>query len=56
MHVDANVDLRHRSSKYVRALAGMVMGYGFKVMVKPHSWCATHVADFVVNGKHVRVA
>jgi hypothetical protein len=56
VHVDANEDQRHRSSKYVQALAGMVLGYGFEVQVKPDSWCATHVADYVVNEKHMRVA
>jgi predicted RNase H-related nuclease YkuK (DUF458 family) len=52
VHVDANEDERHRSSKYVRALAGMVMGHGFQVRVKPDSWCATNVADHLVKGKH----
>ncbi len=52
VHVDANEDQRHRSSRYVRALAGMVVGHGFQVRVKPHSWCATHVADYLVKGKH----
>ncbi len=52
VHVDANEDKRHRSSRYVRALAGMVVGYGFQVRVKPDSWCATHVADYLVKGKH----
>ena len=52
VHVDANEDQRHRSSKYVRALAGMVVGHGFQVRVKPDSWCATHVADYLVKGKH----
>ncbi len=56
VHVDANEDERHRSSRYLKALAGMVVGYGFRVLVKPHAWCATHVADFVVNEKHLRVA
>lgn len=56
VHVDANEDLRHRSSRYVQALAGMVMGYGFQVRVKPHAWCATRVADYVVKDKHERVA
>ena len=28
VHVDANEDLRHRSSQYVRALSGMVLGHG----------------------------
>ena len=56
VHVDANENLRHRSSAYVQALAGTVRGYGFEVRVKPHSWCATHVADFVVKDKHQRAA
>ena len=34
VHVDANEDLRHRSSKYVQALSGMVVGHGFQVRVK----------------------
>ena len=56
VHVDANEDARHRSSKYVHALAGMVVGYGFRVEVKPHAWCATHVADYVVKEKHKKAA
>jgi len=56
VHVDANEDLRHRSSKYVRALSGMVIGHGFQVRVKPNSWCATHVADYLVKGKHHKAA
>ena len=52
VHVDANEDLRHRSSKYVQALSGMVVGHGFQVRVKPNSWCATHVADYLVKGKN----
>ncbi len=52
VHVDANEDQRHRSSKYTRSLAGMVVGHGFQVRVKPDSWCATHVADYLVKGKH----
>lgn len=56
IHVDANEDQRHRSSRYVQALAGMVAGYGFDVRVKPEAWCATHVADFVVKEKNTRAA
>ena len=56
VHVDANVDERHRSSRYVQALAGMVVGYGYQVRVKPEAWCATHVADFVVKEKNQRAA
>jgi hypothetical protein len=56
VHVDANEDLRHLSSQYVRSLAGMVLGHGFQVRVKPDSWCATHVADSLVKGKHFSAA
>ncbi len=56
VHVDANEDLRHLSSQYVRALAGMVVGHGFQVRVKPDSWCATHVADSLVKGRHPQAA
>ena len=49
VHVDANEDERHRSSNYVQALAGMVVGNGFRVHLKPDSWCATHVADRLVK-------
>ena len=56
VHVDANQDNRHQSSKYVRALAGMVVGHGFQVRVKPDSWCATHVADYLVKGKNGEAA
>lgn len=56
VHVDANEDERHSSSKYVRALAGMVIGHGFQVRVKPDSWCATHVADHLVRSKHTDAA
>ena len=52
VHVDANEDLRHRSANYVQALAGMVVGYGFRVAVKLESRCATHVADRVVKERH----
>jgi predicted RNase H-related nuclease YkuK (DUF458 family) len=56
VHVDVNADLRHMSSQYVRALAGMVVGHGFQVRVKPDSWAATHVADSLVKGKHAGAA
>lgn len=56
LHVDANEDRRHRSSDYASMLAGMVMGNGFQVLLKPDSWCATHVADHLVRGKHTRAA
>jgi len=56
VHVDVNEDLKHKSSQYVRALAGMVLGHGFQVRVKPDSWAATHLADSLVKGKHFSAA
>jgi predicted RNase H-related nuclease YkuK (DUF458 family) len=55
VHVDANPDTRYDSSDYVKQLAGMVAGSGFPVLVKPHAWCASHVADFAVKNKHQRL-
>ena len=55
VHVDANQDDRHRSARYVQALAGMVRGFGFEVRVKPESWCASRVADHLVRYAPVRV-
>lgn len=56
IHIDVNEDERHKSSKYARSLAGMGLGSGFQVRLKPEAWCASHVADHVVNERHGRVA
>ena len=56
LHIDANPDERHRSSRYARSLAGMGLGCGFEVRLKPDAWCASSVADHVVKEKHLRVA
>jgi len=56
VHIDANENLKYRSSNYVQALAGMVVGHGFKVQVKPHSWCASNVADHVAKERHQKAA
>lgn len=56
VHVDANEDVRHESSRYVQSLSGMVRGYGFPVRVKPEAWCATHVADLFAKASHPRAA
>ena len=53
VHVDANPVAAHKSSAYVQELVGLVVGQGFKVLIKPESWAATHAADYVVRG-HVR--
>jgi predicted RNase H-related nuclease YkuK (DUF458 family) len=49
VHIDANTNERHMSSKYVEELAGLAMGQGFKTLVKPESWAASHAADHVVR-------
>lgn len=56
LHLDANPKREHRSSAYASMLAGIGMGYGFKVMLKPEAWCATNVADHVVRGKNGHAA
>ena len=54
VHVDANPNPKYASSNHVKALAGMVMGYGFKHVVKPESWCSSHAADHIVKNKNER--
>lgn len=49
LHVDANPVQAHRSSRYVQELVGMVVGQGFKAVVKPQSWAATHAADRIAR-------
>jgi predicted RNase H-related nuclease YkuK (DUF458 family) len=49
VHIDANPLPRHSSSAHVQELVGLVVGQGFKALIKPDSWCATHAADHVVR-------
>lgn len=56
IHVDANPEEKHMSSKYVQELVGLVVGQGFKALIKPDSWAATHAADHVVRSLNVRAA
>jgi len=58
LHVDANPVLKHRSSRYVHELVGMVVGQGFKALVKPESWAATHTADRIARtlGRNANLA
>lgn len=51
VHIDANPDEKHMSSKYLQELVGLVVGCGFKALWKPDSWAATHAADHVVRTK-----
>ena len=49
VHIDANPVVTHKSSAYVQELVGLVVGQGFKALIKPDSWAATHTADHVVR-------
>jgi predicted RNase H-related nuclease YkuK (DUF458 family) len=52
VHIDANTNIKWNSGKYHQQLAGMVVGSGFKALLKPDAWAASHVADHAVNGKN----
>jgi len=52
VHIDANPNERHMSSKYLQELVGMVVGQGFECRYKPDSWAATHAADHCVRYKN----
>jgi len=54
VHVDANPNTKYKSSTHVKSLAGMCLGYGFKHVLKPDSWCSSHAADHLVKGKNKR--
>jgi len=49
VHIDANPVVTHKSSAYVQELVGLVVGQGFKALIKPESWAASHAADHVVR-------
>jgi len=49
IHIDANPVVKHRSSRYVQELVGMVASQGFRAVIKPESWAASHAADRVVR-------
>lgn len=53
IHVDANPHPRWQSSRYHKQLAGMVTGQGFKAVLKPDAWVASHMADHMVKNKYV---
>jgi len=54
VHIDANVDPNHKSSKYVEELVGLVVGQGFRAVVKPEAFAASHAADHAVKHKDER--
>lgn len=49
LHIDANPVAAHKSSAYVQELVGLVVGQGFKAVIKPQSWAASHCADYIVR-------
>src|SRR5262245_55903343 len=51
VHIDANPVVAHKSSQYVHELVGLVVGQGFKALIKPDSWAASHAADHVVRSQ-----
>lgn len=51
VHIDANPVVTHKSSAYVQELVGLVVGQGFKALIKPESWAASHAADHVVRSR-----
>jgi predicted RNase H-related nuclease YkuK (DUF458 family) len=51
VHIDANPVLAYKSSQYVQELVGLVVGQGFKALIKPESWAASHAADHVVRSQ-----
>lgn len=54
IHIDANVNPQHKSSKYVQELVSLVMGQGFRAVVKPEAFAASHAADHAVKHKDER--
>jgi predicted RNase H-related nuclease YkuK (DUF458 family) len=49
IHIDANPDVRFKSSTCVQEMVGLVVGQGFKHLLKPDSWAATHAADHIIK-------
>ena len=53
--MDANPVVSHRSSAHIQELVGLVVGLGFKAVIKPGSWAASHTADHVVRARGRRL-
>jgi predicted RNase H-related nuclease YkuK (DUF458 family) len=52
VHVDANTNMKWESGPFHQRLAGMVVAHGFKAILKPDAWAASHVADHAVKNKN----
>lgn len=59
VHIDANPEknvrgeFRWASGQFSQQLATMVMSNGFRYVLKPDAWAASHGADHLVNNKHL---
>lgn len=54
IHIDANTiagNGKFKSNKWAQELAAMAASQGFKTLLKPDSWAASHAADHVVKSK-----
>ncbi len=51
VHIDANPVVAHKSSAYVQELVGLVVGQGFRALIKPRSWAASSCADHIVRSR-----
>lgn len=49
IHIDANQNRNFKSGNYAQELASMVVGQGFKAVLKPDGYAAQHAADHVVK-------
>lgn len=49
IHIDANPNVRYKSSNYIKELTSLVVSQGFKSVLKPDSFIASHAADHVVK-------
>jgi hypothetical protein len=49
VHIDASPEPKNKSNDYLQSLVGMVMGQGFRAVIKPDSYAASHAADWIVR-------
>ncbi len=50
VHIDASPpEQKFESARYAQQLVGMVMSQGFRAVIKPNSWAASHAADHIVR-------
>lgn len=52
VHVDANTNMKWESATFSQRLAGMVVANGYKPVLKPDAWAASHLADHAVKLKN----